>query len=392
MPVSAAGPSSSSLVVTRRGETGWLSASASAAAARRRSATSWAWWVRAVTRSPTTSRPWRYGTHQGASRPRTSPVLVRAAFPVATRGHDLAGAAVEGDQGGQLVERLPDRPHQQEAHDSQQRAQPEPEHLPWERPAAGVDQQRVEGGPALLVVGVPPGQRCAAHAAVGGLDVEHDCRGHHDGLVTGGRGPPPEVDVVAEDSQLVVEAAEFLEHRATDQHAGGVDGEHAAYVVVLALVVLAALEARLAPSGAGDGDAHLEQAAQRWPLAQLGAEHVGRRVRGSRGEQLGQRVRSGVGVVVEQPDPLGVGGRVQALADGGRERGGRRDPEDGVGDVVEKVGAGVLAAGVDADDAVRHPALRLQPRQHRRQPPGSVVADDERDDAPCWSRVHGRQP
>ena len=66
-------------------------------------------------------------------------------------------------------------------------------------------------------------------------------------------------------------------------------------VVVLALVVLAALEAGLAAAGAGDGDAELEQPAQRGPLAQLGAEDVGVRV-GRRRRRAAPRARPGSGL------------------------------------------------------------------------------------------------
>ena len=97
--------------------------------------------------------------------------------------------------------------------------------------------------------------------------------------MAGGGGAPAEVDVVAEDRQLVVEPAELVEHRAAHQHAGGVDREHRARLVVLALVVLAALQPGLAAAGAGDRDAELEQPLQRGPLAQLRAEHVGARGR-----------------------------------------------------------------------------------------------------------------
>ena len=89
-------------------------------------------------------------------------------------------------------------------------------------------------------------------------------------------------------------------------------------VVVLALVVLAALEAGLAAAGARDGDAELEQPAQRGPLAQLGAEDVGVGVGLGGGEQLLEGAGVGRGVVVEQPDPVGVAGLLEPEPDGGR--------------------------------------------------------------------------
>ena len=81
---------------------------------------------------------------------------------------------------------------------------------------------------------------------MGGLGVEDDGLRDDQRAVAGQRGPPAEVDVVAEDRQLLVEATELLEHPAAHEHAGGVDREDLADVVVLALVVLAPLETGLA--------------------------------------------------------------------------------------------------------------------------------------------------
>ena len=61
--------------------------------------------------------------------------------------------------------------------------------------------------------------------------------------VAGGLGAPAQVDVVAHQGQPAVEAAELLEDVAADQHARGGHGQHGADVVVLALVLLAAVQA-----------------------------------------------------------------------------------------------------------------------------------------------------
>ncbi len=318
-----------------------------------------------------------------------------SAASLAPGGQHLAGAAVQGDQGGQLVEGLPDRADEQEADHAQQRPEAETDHLPGQRAAAGVDQQRVHRGAAFLVVRVAAGERRTPDATVGGLDVEDHRRGHHDRLVAGRRGAPAEVDVVAEHRELVVEATQVLEHRAAHEHAGGVHGEHGAHLVVLALVVLAALQPGLAAPGAGDRHAHLEQAAQRGPLAQLGAEHVGLGVGLGGGQQLGQRVGCRVGVVVQDPDPLERGGSLpgvlQAEAYGGRERRRRRRAHHGSGPErrPEQVSGRVLAAGVHGDDPTRTCALALEAGDHRGQPPGAVMADDEREDALSRGRIHG---
>ena len=197
---------------------------------------------------------------------------------------------------------------------------------------------------------------------MGGLGVEDHRLRHHDRAVAGGGGAPAEVDVVAEDRQLLVEAAELGQEPAAHQHAGGVDREHGPHLVVLALVVLAALEAGLPAAGAGDRHAQLEQPAQGGPLPELGAEHVGVRVLLGGVQQRRERPRVGVGVVVEDPHPAVIGAVVGAVvtaqpveAGGHRpgERGGAGQLEHLAEGVAQQLGAGVLAAGVDRDHAVR---------------------------------------
>ncbi len=62
---------------------------------------------------------------------------------------------------------------------------------------------------------------------------------------------------------------------------------------------------------------------------------------------------------------------------------------------LEEVGGGVLAAGVDGVHRRRLGALALDPADHRRQPPGAVMTDDERGDALFQGRftgVHVNEP
>ena len=112
-----------------------------------------------------------------------------------------------------------------------------------------------------------------AEPAPGRLGVVHDrvARRHH--AMAGGVHPPAEVEVVAEDAVLDVEAAEPVPHVAADQHPGAADGEHVADAVVLALVELAAVQAGLAAPGGVDGEAELAQDAPVVPVADLGAQH-----------------------------------------------------------------------------------------------------------------------
>ena len=55
--------------------------------------------------------------------------------------------------------------------------------------------------------------------------------------------PPAEVEIIPEELELGVEAAEEVPDLPSDEHAGRTDGEHIADTVVLPLIVLAALEA-----------------------------------------------------------------------------------------------------------------------------------------------------
>ena len=201
-------------------------------------------------------------------------------------------------------------------------AERQPDGLQRPDPGPGVGEQGEQRGAALLVVGVAAGQRRTPQPAVCRLGVEDHGLRHRDGLVAGRGGAPAEVEVVAEDRQLVVEPAELVEDAAAYQHAGGVDGQDVARLGVLALVVLAALQPGLAPTGPGDRDAELEQPLQRGPLAQHRAEHVGVGVVGRAGQQGQQRLGVRAGVVVQHPDPLGVGAELVEVREPGAQGGG----------------------------------------------------------------------
>jgi hypothetical protein len=83
---------------------------------------------------------------------------------------------------------------------------------------------------------------------------------------------------------------------------------------------------------------------------------------------------------VQQPDPVGVTGLLEAEPDGRRV--GRAAV--GGGDRAVRLGqqlrAGVAARGVDRDDPVDRPALRPDAVDDGRQPPGTVMADEQGDD------------
>ena len=180
--------------------------------------------------------------------------------------------------------------------------------------------------------------------------------------------------------------AELLEHGAADQHAGGVDREHVADPVVLALVVLAALEAGLAAAGAADRDADLEQPAQRGPLAELGAEDVGRRG-GRRRRRAAARARRGRGRCRRgAARPTRPGRRA------GERRRARRGPRRRTRWSRGASSTAPSPSALAQQRRARRRCCRCRPRRTRsggrvwsaqpvedgRQPAGAVVADEQR--------------
>ncbi len=347
--------------------------------------------------------------------------------------HDVAEAA-------DLVEREVGGLGEEVAEGTQHGADVDPQQQVRQQRGAGVGQQRVDAaGLVDPVRTVGPGAVDGAALAAGGLRVADDGVGRDDGAVARGGDAPAQVHVVTHQRQLLVEAAELLEDVTADQHARAGDGEDRADLVALALVLLAAVQAGPTAAGAGDADADLEQLAPVVPGADLGTDDGG----GRRGlgdlEQLAQRVRRGLAVVVEQPEPLDglgvarpaqlLGGelvvvaervaelimaavlgveRVVAVRDGVRQALGveRRQAAHALVDRGAEAGApsvlqhGVLAervgeqarsrvggSGVGGDDALHGPVLSEQTAQGLRQPAGPVVGhDDGGDQVPGISR------
>lgn len=184
---------------------------------------------------------------------------------------------------------------------------------------------------------------------------------------------------------------------------------------MLALVLLAAVEAGPAASAVGDGDADLQELAAVVPAAQLGADDRGVPVVVDDAQHLGERVGLGRAVVVEEPEPLhrfavrqlghlvrlvvpGPGNRVPAagplqvgevvrgedagraarLVDGGAEARTPREVQDPVG--AERLGdqaRGVVgAARVGGDDVLYGAFLAEQPGERVGQPACAVVGDE----------------
>ena len=178
---------------------------------------------------------------------------------------------------------------------------------------------------------------------------------------------------------------ERLQHRAADQHPRGVDRQHVAEPVVLALVVLAALQAGLAAAGAADRDADLEQPPQRRPLAELRAEDradgvaVGRpraAARARRGPGCCRRgaatpTRPAGGPGVRRSPARTAAARTTSAPAGAVARRRRR------GVAVSRRPALVGAARVHGDDPVGRPGLVAQPAEDAGNQRAPVVADQQ---------------
>ena len=245
-------------------------------------------------------------------------------------------------------------------------------------------------------------------AAGGCLHVIDDGIGDQPDPVARLMHPPAEVDVLAEQSHVGVEAAHRVPDVAADQHAGAADREAVAVPVVLALVDFARLDAGDPPSRGVDGHPGLEDHLVVGPVPDLGTEHSGRPGLDRPAEQLLQGVVRWLGVVVQQPHPLDVPGCRRSCGTGNvhvrravlqRARDGgavARGPVHAEHDrLAEQSGelraAAVPAAGVDGDHALHRPALVEQRADDAGQPRGAVVRDDHRRDDVLRIRIVRRQ-
>jgi hypothetical protein len=170
---------------------------------------------------------------------------------------------------------------------------------------------------------------------------------------------------------------------------------------VLALVVLARVDAGDPARGPGDGQPDLEQPLAVRPLAHLRPHQRDPGVATGRTEQVLQGVGVELHVVVQQPDPMfdtvletGVDPRLPRALSASRpvltqmcESAGHRGTEaqpalgadHGVRSerLVQHLRGLVAAAGVHRDQPVRQPDLALQRAQQPRQPASTVVSDDD---------------
>ena len=270
----------------------------------------------------------------------------RGAMPGApsrdARSDEQVGPQQHGDQRPQLVERVGGELAEQIATGAQQRAEGESQHREGQFAQRQVEQQHADRVLAVEAVqmrgglarGSPSYGDCPALLRCR-LSMVDDRIGHAHDTVAGQCRPPAEVDVVAQQRQRRVEAAELFPDIAAHEHPRGVDRQHLAHAVVLTLVLLPAFQQRLAPAAARDRDTHLEQQPLVVPTAHLRTGCSDGRVSGNLGQQDFEGAWIGLGVVVQQPDPLAFAG------DGaGRE----------IVDVASTRSANIRAANIRAPD------------------------------------------
>ncbi len=339
-----------------------------------------------------------------------------AAFPAC--GEDRTGAQQGADEAGEFVEGLAGDLADEVGEDAQQGAEDDAQGDVREQGAPGVGQEGVDGAGLVDAVGAGGGAADAVDGAAfagGGLGVPQDGVGGDEDLVSGGLGAPAQVDVVAHQGQTAVEAAQLLVHVAADEHARAGDGQDGPYLVVLALVLFAAVQAGPTAAAAGDADACFEELAAVVPAAEFGTEDGGRGAGVGDAQQFGERVGFGGAVVVQQPQPLdgfavrefrqvvGVvapgaadrvpaagaaqvrqvvgaedGGGADGLVDGGAEAGAAGEVEHPVvaEGLAEQPGGGVRAAGVGAEDLLRRAFLAEESGEDVGEPAFAVVGDE----------------
>ena len=285
--------------------------------------------------------------------------------------------------GDEEVCRTDQRPGQAAAH--------HPEHGPQRQ----VDREHVQRAAPVERARMAAGRGCLADLPGRELAVVHHRVGDHPDLVAGRVRPPAEVDVVAEQGQVAVEAAELVPDVAADQHARRADRQHGPVAVVLALVDLARLDPGEAPPRPVGGDARLTHHAPVRQVLQLRAEDRHRPAAAGPVEQLLEGVGGWLAVIVQQPYPLRTRNTRNRGARGSRRGPAGREVLQSAGDrravtrvrlhaedriLAEQLGqrrpAAVEAAGVHSDDALHRMRLLAHRVNESRQQPRAVVCDD----------------
>ncbi len=188
---------------------------------------------------------------------------------------------------------------QQEAERSPDTAHQDPQEQERKPEQARVDQHDIQRVASVRQVRAQPGGAEPAAPVRGGLCVmDHRLGREHDAVV-GAVGAPAEVDVVPEDRQHRIEAAELVPDVAAHQHAGTSDRQHVLGDVVLALIILAPIEPGVPATAAGHGETDLQQLTVTAPAEDLRPDDARVRSAHCRLQEMAQRIRCGRAVVVQ---------------------------------------------------------------------------------------------
>jgi hypothetical protein len=293
--------------------------------------------------------------------------------------------ARRGAQRGQLVSRFPratgdqqrDGTHQ--AGQQHQREAGEPA-----SDASGVGKDDVQ--PMSTVVAVQPSRQRVRIAPAGQrrAHMPDACARDDHHPMTGQVDPPAEVDVLAQQLEPWVEAAQRVPHVPAHECARSPHGQHISGLIMLSLVELEVLEVDDPPPRSIGRQADIDQSVGVLPVDGLRTQE--RRAGIARGvvEQHLQRIRVRRAVVVQQPDPVsplalgrghlvhlecGLDRRAVAGVTGSRQhRGAPRCPR-------QQRSGRIGGSGVDRDEVVRRAGLGCDCGQGVRQPPRSIVRD-----------------
>ena len=188
---------------------------------------------------------------------------------------------------------------------AQHRAQGQAHAREGQAPSGCLGEEDEERGAPIETVTATGKGRALPPAVVRRLAVVDHRIGNDAHLMPGAPRAPAQVQVVAVERQLRIEAAERVPDIASHEHSRGADRVDLAAIVMLALVMLPALEARDATSRPGDAESPPAAQATVRPAAGLRAEDGGPGV-GVRGREEPLQAAGGRRrIVVEEPDPLG---------------------------------------------------------------------------------------
>ncbi len=197
-------------------------------------------------------------------------------------------------------------------------------------------------------------------------------------------GPPRQVEVLAEELDARVEAAERGEQVGAHQGGGAGDVEDVADSVVLLLVELAALDVRGRGTGLVRPHPHLQQPLGVVPLDQLGAHDAGVGTEGLLDHDLHDVGLETHVVVAEQVEGRALDGFEHLVGRGAEADVGVESAHVGVGRDRRDPGRQVLGAGaVDDEEGRVAVGLRRHAAQGVLEPVPRIVGHDHHHDCGC---------